>query len=167
MTIINDLSFIIASKLEFSTHCHGVAAKDYSIELVCYLNTFTNDRSLQCKLFSVFVFPIFLYDSPIWPPHFVKDIVVMERLHNISLKNYRKGLRYKPSKERLSILRLPTLECRRAYNDLIFLYKIIHGLADITLLNMFPPLAFNSNLVLRHHPCQLNLPLSRDDLLKY
>ena len=78
-----------------------------------------------------------------------------------------KGLRDKPYKERLSILKLSTLESRRAYNDLIFLYKIIHGLSDTSLLNMFPPIACNSNLIIRSHLHQLNLPLPRTDLFKY
>ena len=123
----------------------------------------TKDRSLQWKLFSVFVL---LYNSPIWSPHFVKDIAVIERVQKYFSKNL-KGLRNKPYKERLSILKLPTLESRRAYNDLIFLYEIIHGLSDSSLLNIFPPIAYNSNLVLRCHPRQLNLPLPRTDFLKY
>ena len=52
----------------------------------------------------------------------------------------------------MSILKLPTLECRRAYNDLICLYKIIHELSDISFQNIFPPTAFNSNPVLGRHP---------------
>ena len=91
----------------------------------------------------------------------MKDVVVIERVQKYLTKNL-KGLRDKPYKERLSIikpykerlfiLKLPTLEIRRAYNDLIFLYKIIHGLSDTSLLNIFPPIAYNSNLVLRRHP---------------
>ena len=96
----------------------------------------------------------------------MKDVVVIERVQKYFTENL-KGLRDKPYKERLSILKLPTLECRCAYNDLIFLYKIIHGLSDTSLLNMFPPIAYNSNLVRRRHLHQLNLPLPRTDLLKY
>ena len=84
------------------------------------------------------------------------------------IKPYKERLSIiKPYKERLSILKLPTLECRRTYNDLIFLFKIVHGLSVIFLRNMFPPIAYNSNLILRHHPHQLNLPLPRTDLLKF
>ena len=88
----------------------------------------------------------------------MKDVIVIERVQKYFTKNL-KGLRDKPYKERLAILKLPTLECRRAYNDLIFLYKIILGLSDTSLLKMFPPIAYNSNLVLQRHPHQLNLPL--------
>ena len=115
------------------------------------------DRSLQFKLFSVFVLSIFLHNSPIWSPHFVKDIVVIEHVQKYFRMNL-KGLHDKPYKERLSILKFSTLECHCAYNDLIFLYKIIHGHSDISFQNMFTPIAFNSSLVLRRNPYQLNLP---------
>ena len=36
-----------------------------------------------------------------------------------------------------------------------------------SLQNMFSPIVFNSNLVLRCHPYQLNLPLPHTHLLKY
>ena len=81
----------------------------------------------------------------------MKDVVVIERVQKYFAKNLQ-NLHDKPHKERLSIiLKLPTLESRRAYNDLIFLYKIIHRLSDTSSLNMFPPIAYNSNLVLRRH----------------
>ena len=166
MTSINDLGVTFDSKLNFSSHCHWVAAKGYSrvnMLLKCF---HTKDRFLLCKLFSVFVLLVLLYNSPIWLPHFVKDVVVIERIQKYFTKNL-KGLHDKPYKERLSILKLPTLESRHVFNDLIFLYKIIHGLSDTSLLNMFPPIAYNSNLVLRRHPHLLNLPLPRSDLLKY
>ena len=36
----------------------------------------------------------------------------------------------KTYKERLAILNLPSLECCRVFIDLVFLYKIMHGLSD-------------------------------------
>lgn len=46
--------------------------------------------------------------------------------------------------DRLAVLRLESLELRRIKADLIFLYKIIHGLADIDCLDYF---SFNNNYV--------------------
>ena len=81
-------------------------------------------------MFSFFVIPIFLSNSTTWSPHFVKDVVVIERVQNISLRIKRVCVTNtnKPYTESLSIFKLPTFACRRAYNDLIFLYKIINGL---------------------------------------
>ena len=58
--------------------------------------------------------------------------------------------------ERLSILKLPILECHRAYTDLRLMFKITMGFL-ISLSKMFPHLDFIPNFVLRHHPNQ-NLP---------
>ena len=98
VTTINNLGVTFHSNLNISSHWHKVAAKEcfrVSMLLKCF---HTKDRSLQCKLFSVFVLPILLYNSPIWSPHFVKDIVVIERVQKYFTKNL-KGLRDKPSKK--------------------------------------------------------------------
>ena len=163
---VNDLGVTFDSKLDFSAHCHKLAAKGYArvnMLLKCF---HSKDRSLQCKLYSAFVLPVLMYNSPIWSPHYVKDILVIERVQKFFTKNL-KGMQNKSYAERLSILKLPTLECRRTYADIIFLYKIIHGLSSIYLQQFFPLAISNSNLVLRHHPFQLDLPRPRTNLLKF
>ena len=163
---INDLGILFDSKHTFSSHCHKVAAKGFArvnMLLKCF---YSNDRNLQCKLFSTFVRPILEYNSPIWSPHYAKDIKAIERVQKHFTKNL-KGLRNKSYKERLAILNLPTLECRRSFNDLVFLYKIIHGLSDIKLQSLFPPADRLNTIILRRHPYQLYLPKPRSDLLKF
>ena len=68
---------------------------------------------------------------------------------------------------RLAILNIPSLECRRAYNDLVYLYKIIHGLCDSRLSSLFPHSDLSSHSTLRRHCFQLSLPKPRTDLIKY
>jgi hypothetical protein len=164
--IINDLGVAFDSKLDFSSHCHKVAAKGFARANMLLKCFYTRDRSLQCKLFATFVRPILEYNSPIWSPHFAKDIKAIERVQKYFTKHL-KGLQNKTYKERLSILKLPSLECRRAYADMIFLYKIIHGMSDPSLQHLFPPTDLNSNIFLRRHPFQLFLPKPRSDLLKF
>ena len=84
---------------------------------------YSNDRSLLCKRFCTFVRPVLEYNSPIWSPHYIKDFKTNEKVQKYFTKNL-KGLRNKPYNERLSILNLLSLECRRAYADIVFLYKI-------------------------------------------
>jgi hypothetical protein len=165
VTTTSDLGVIFDSKLDFSAHCHSVAAKGFArvnMLLKCFN---TKDRSLQSKLFCTFVRPILEYNSPIWSPHFSKDIQTLERVQKYFTKNL-KGMQNKTYKERLAILQLPTLECRRSYNDIVFLYKIIHNLSDINLQLLFP-YAANTSISLRRHSSQLLFPLPRSDLLKF
>ncbi len=163
---VNDLGVLFDTKLDFSSHCHKVAAKGFARTNMLLKCFYSNDRSLQCKLFSIFVKPILEYNSPIWSPHLTKDIFAIERVQKYFTKNL-KGLHNKTYKERLSLLNLPTLECQRAFNDLVFLYKIIHELSDAKLKTLFPPVTLNTDISLRRHPFQLYLPKPRSDLLKF
>ena len=119
------------SKLNFSAHCHKTVAKGFSRATLLLKCFYSNDRTLQCKLFSTFVRPLLEYNSPIWSPQFSKDILALEKVQKYFTKNL-KGLKNKSYKVRLAILNIPSLECRRAYNDLVYLYKIIQGLCDFS-----------------------------------
>ena len=48
---------------------------------------------------------VLMYNSPIWSPHYVKDIIVIERVQKFFTKNL-KGMQNKSYAERLSILKL-------------------------------------------------------------
>jgi hypothetical protein len=73
--------------------------------------------------------PVLEYNSPIWSPHLTKNIISVERVQRHFTKNL-KGLKYIPYNKRLILLEQPSLEQRRTRADLIFLYKILHGLVD-------------------------------------
>ena len=68
---VSDLGVLFDSKLNFSAHCHKTAAKGFSRATLLLKFFYSNDRTLQCKLFSTFVRPLLEYNSPIfWSPHF-------------------------------------------------------------------------------------------------
>ena len=149
--IANDLGILFDSKLNFSSHCTKVAAKGFvrvNMLLKCF---YSKDRSLQCKLFTTFVQPILEFNSSIWSPHLVKDIIAIEQVQKYFTKNL-KGLSNKTYKERLAILNLPSLESHRVFIDLVFLYKIMHGLSDNKLQQLFPHTVFRTPMLLRRHP---------------
>jgi hypothetical protein len=91
---INDLGVLFDTKLNFSDHCHKTAAKGFARANMLLKCFYSNDRSLQCKLFTTFVRPILEYNSPIWSPHHAKDIFAIERVQKYFTKNL-KGLRNK------------------------------------------------------------------------
>ena len=62
---VTDLGVIFDSKLDFSTHCHNIAAKGFAgvnMILKCF---HSKDRVVQCKLYTTFVRPILEYNSTI------------------------------------------------------------------------------------------------------
>ncbi len=163
-----DLGVIFDSKLNFSEHCNTVVSKGFSrvhMLLKCF---HSRDRVLQIKLFNTFVRPILEYNSPVWSPHFVKDIVALERVQKYFTKNLR-GLRHMSYEQRLAILNQPTLQSRRHRADLIFLYKILHNMVDANLKSLF---VLSSDVtscthILRGNVYKLYAPKPRTDLLKY
>ena len=86
VTSVNDLGVLFDSKLDFSAQCHKIAAKGYSRSNMILKCFYSKDRSLLCKLFCTFVRPVLEYNSPIWSPHYIKDIKTIEKFKNISLK---------------------------------------------------------------------------------
>ena len=127
---------------------------------------YSKDRSLQCKLFTTFVRLILEFNSFIWSPHLVKDIIAIERVQEYFTKNL-KGLSNKTYKERLAILNLLSLECWHVFIDLVSLYKIMHGLSDNKHQQLFPHTVLRIPMLLRKHPHQLDLTKPRSDLLKF
>ena len=169
VTSVNDLGVLFDTELDFSAQCHKIAAKGYSHANMILKCFYSKDRSLLCKLFCTFVRPVLEYNSLIWSPHYIKDIKTIEKVQKYFTKNL-KGLHNKSYNERLSILNLPSLECRRAYADIVFLYKICNGMCDPSLQILFKTATSvtNTNTVsLRRHPLQFYLPKPRSDLLKF
>ena len=128
----------------------------------------TRDRNLQIRLFNTFVRPILEYASPVWSPHLKRDITVVERVQKYFTKCLR-GLSNKSYTDRLAALNQSSLQLRRLRTDLIFLYKILHGLVDNSLKSLFTLSAdvVTSDRSLRGHAWKLQKPKPRTDMLKY
>ena len=164
VSIANDLGIIFDSKFDFS-HCHKVAAKGFARVNMLLKYFYSKYRSLQCKLFSTFIRLILEFNSSIWSPHLAKNIIAIEWVQKYFTKNL-KGLGNKPYKERLAILNLSSLECLRAFINLIFLNKIMHHFSDNKLKHLFLHTILRTPKLLHRHPHQFDLPKPRLDLLK-
>lgn len=166
--LTNDLGVLFDSKLSFSEHCNTIANKGFqraNMLLKCF---HTRDRVLQIKLFNTFVRPILEYNSPVWCPHMIKDVTVIERVQKYFTKNLR-GLKCLSYKQRLNILKQPSLQSRRIRSDLIYLYKILNGFADANLKCLFTAASSVSTCErnLRGHAYKLFVPKPRTDMLKF
>ena len=162
-----DLGIIFDSKLSFSDHCHAVASKGFARVNSLLRSFHSRDRDLQIKLFNCYVRPILEFNSPIWSSHLKYDRVVFERVQKFFTKILR-GLKHYSHAQRLFILKQPSLELRRIRYDLITLHKILHGLVDLSLKNLFVLASDVSTCchTLRGHVFELFLPKPRSDMLK-
>ena len=112
--------------------------------------------------FKSFILPIVEYCSVVWNPHHLKDILHLESVQRAFTKRL-PGLRELSYSHRLKTLNVQTLERRRLQNDLIFCFKILHGLVC--------DLPENYGLVLatrrsRGHSLKLEIKQSRIDVRK-
>ena len=76
------------------------------------------------------------YASTIWNPALQRDIRLIEKVQKRTT-NCIKGLSNKSYSERLSILKLDSLQKRRLVCDLVTVYKIIHHLSPLDASKVF------------------------------
>jgi len=81
-------------------------------------------------MFKTFVRPKLEYASEVWNPSSGVNINAIENVQSRFTKKVR-GLWDIPYSERFTILHLPSLESRRLFKDLCFLFKIYHGHVNI------------------------------------
>ena len=98
----------------------------------------------------------------------IKDVTVIERVQKYFTKNLR-GLKCLPYKQRLNILKQPSLQSRRIRSNLIYLYKILNGFVDANLKSLFIAASSVSTCErnLRGHAHKLFVPKPRTDMLKF
>jgi len=91
----------------------------------------TRDNAVLVRAFITYVHPLVEYNSVVWSPHMKRDIVAIEKVQK-RFTMILVGLKCLPYAERLKSLNLTSLELRRLHSDLLWCYKIVFGLVDIT-----------------------------------
>jgi len=96
----------------------------------------TKDTSTLVRAFKIYVLPILDYCSQVWSPYHIIDITRLESVQRVFTKRLEScaGQTYS---ERLTTLGLYTLELRRLHADLVFCYKILHGIIKLNIDDLF------------------------------
>ena len=126
-----DLGIFFDSKLCFDNHINYVVNKANSIlGLIKRSFTFLDKDSFLC-LYKSLIRPHLEYGNIIWYPLLKRQSAIVERVQRRATKmiGELKNLSYK---ERLIKLRLPSLKARRVRGDLIYVYKIINNIVNIS-----------------------------------
>ena len=112
----------LASNLSWNHHYKKITGKAYKL-LGLLRRTFTTDSiSAKKHLYISIVRSQLLYCSQVWRPHYIKDILILERIQRRATKYILND--YKSSyKSRLLCLNLLPLMYIYEYNDLIFFIK--------------------------------------------
>ena len=124
---IRDLGVEVDEALKFDLHISNVVKKAFCRVGTLFRGFSTRESNILLKAYKTYIRPIFDYASNVWSPYHLKYINAIERVQ----RNFTKRI---PSlsnlsyAERLAMLDLETLECRRLKADLTMYYKIINNL---------------------------------------
>lgn len=134
---VRDLGFIITHNLSFDDHISEITRKAARKTHNLFRALKTKDPLVLIKAYKTYIRPILEYGTSVYSPHKKILIRTLEKVQNdftrkLMLRVH--GFNYSRipiSSERNKFLGLRTLDLRRKRNDLILLFKILHGLVRI------------------------------------
>ncbi len=125
--VVKDLGVFVDSRLDFKSHINSVVHRASAISSSLFRSFRTHNHAFLVRLFNVFVRPLLEYVCPVWSPHSVQLVDQLENVQRRFTKNL-PGLRNASYAQRLSTLKMQSLQFRRIFLDLVALYKIVYGL---------------------------------------
>ena len=123
-----DLGILIDRDLAFNSHISQVVRKCGVRLSVIRKNFHYRDRSFLIQLYKTFVRPLLEYATPVWSPHHLNDINLLE---SIQRRFTRAILPELPYVDRCRELGLMPLEQRRNVSDMILCFKFANNLVDV------------------------------------
>ena len=157
VSALRDLGVLMDSHLSFASHVKNIVSKAHIRSnqiLRCFIS---KDRECLVKAFITYVRPILEYCSVIWNPYHITLINKLESVQRSFTKRLT-GLYNMSYEERCAKLGLERLELRRLKTDLIYSYKIIHGLTCLPVDDFF---VFSTFSTTRGNSLKLCVPVSR------
>jgi ribonuclease P/MRP protein subunit RPP40 len=158
-----DLGVIIDNKLSFKKQCAKAANKANQVLGMIKRNVKSRNKEVMMKLYKGLVRPLMEYSIQAWNPYKKGDIKLLERVQKRATKMIQ-GFRNKHYKDRLTELKLTTLEDRRLRGDMIMTYKMLNGLERVDTNKLW---TLNRNSSLRGNSRKLLKTRSKLDIRKY
>ena len=147
-----DLGVVVDNKLSFDQHIHDIVKKGNKITGMISHYITNKTKQIMIPLYKTLVRPILEYGNVVWAPRLRKDINTLEGVQRRFTKRIC-DVKEEEYESRLRILRLPSLEYRRARGDMIETFKILHKLYDPnTTSSLF---TLNDSSCTRGHPLKL------------
>ena len=157
---VRDLGVIVSTdhnrNLSFSEHCNKIAHDAARRGNLIYKAFATRNRDFLMQMYKTFVRPKIEYASPVWNPHLVRDIKVLEsvqRQYTIRIPGMAEYRGFYG--DRLKQLQLETVEHRRLITDLQYVYRIFYGHIDVAFDEFFSRSKLTST---RGNSCKLLKP---------
>jgi ribonuclease P/MRP protein subunit RPP40 len=159
--VVTDLGIVVQSNLKPGLHCTQVASRANARARLILESFLSRDTSCLTRAFTTYVRPQLEYATPVWSPHLKQDIDLIEGVQRTFTRKlfYICGLPPTTYNERLRLLGLQRLELRRLHCDLLFMFKLTHGITDCQLLKRAITHAPRSGL--RGHRYKLLVPSAK------
>jgi len=126
-----DLGVIVSDDLKWEQQCSQTVAKANKVIGLIKRNFTDRSKETIIRSFKSLVEPHLEYCCPIWNPHYIKDIILVESVQRHATKIVW-GMENLHYEERLKRLGLMLLDRRRVKSDLLETFKIINGYYDFT-----------------------------------
>ena len=142
-----DLGVIFDTDMKFDRHINNVVSRANRILMIIRRTFKYLDEKTFVSLYKSMVRPILEYANSVWHPALVRQSALIEGVQRRATFMLR-SLQSKSYTERLRSLKLPSLKYRRLRGDMIEIYKIVHGLLNISNQSLLP---FSQNVSTRGH----------------
>ena len=125
------LGITISEDLQWSTHINNICKKANST--LGFLRRNLKNCPHECRklAYTTLVRPILEYGSSVWDPHLQKDIDSLEKIQRQAARFILNDYKSRDDgcvTRMLQDLDLPTLQHRREFNRVVYLYKIVGGM---------------------------------------
>jgi len=121
-----DLGVIFDAKICFDDLITGIVNKARRLAGYMFRSFRSRNSNVIIPIFKSLIRPILEYASPVWNPYLCKHIKLIESVQRYVTKRIT-GYSSLSYADRLKKLKLPSLQSRREYTDLLHLFKIVHG----------------------------------------
>ena len=152
-----DLGILFTDKFKFNDHIDMAINKaNRQLGIIARVFKYKNPQIIV-PLYKSFVRPLLEYNSIIWSPYTNTNIQKLERIQE-KMCNLMSGMRSLIYREKLTRLKLKSLQARRIKHQLCFMFKMKRRLIDLCFENFFQENTYNRT---RGNLYKLVLPMSK------
>ena len=136
---MKDLGIYVTSNLKWNTHIAYIY--NNAIAPSYHILKFTKTKNIWTliQLFKTYVRPKIESNTQIWSPYLIQDIKKIESIQKYFTKVVcnRCNIQFNSYSDRLQKLNLHSLQYRRVYFDITFMFKIINGTSGLNFSDFF------------------------------
>jgi len=130
-TCERDLGVIIDEHLTFQSHIDATVKKARRLAGLMFHSTQYHGKEVILPIYKCIIRPVLEYASVVWNPSLIKQIKQLESVQRYVTKRI-SGCSSLSYTQRLSSLGLPRLDTRRAFFDLVEMFKVVNGLTVVS-----------------------------------